>query len=83
MMGFGYESIIQKAVKMISFRLQIHKNIAGESYFLPSQLWSCGEKMRGIPSKVQVMAGDPLPLYRLGILKELIRKVALRRLTRY
>ena len=39
--------------------------------------------MRGIPSEVRVMVGDPLPLYPLEILKELIRKVALRRLTRF
>ena len=36
--------------------------------------------MRGILSKVEVVVGDPLPLYRLEILKELIRKVALRKL---
>jgi hypothetical protein len=36
--------------------------------------------MRGIPSKVEVLDGSPLPLYRLEILKELIRKVALRKL---
>ena len=36
--------------------------------------------MRGIPSKIKVMVGDPLPLHRLEILKELIRKVALRKL---
>jgi hypothetical protein len=36
--------------------------------------------MRGIPSKVEVLDGGPLPLYRLEILKELIRKVALRKL---
>ena len=36
--------------------------------------------MRGIPSKVEVVVGDPLPLYRLEILKELIRKAALRKL---
>ncbi len=36
--------------------------------------------MRGIPSKVEVVVGDPLPLYRLEILKELIRKVGLRKL---
>ena len=37
--------------------------------------------MRGIPSKVEMVVGDPLPLYRLEILKELIRKVALRKLS--
>jgi hypothetical protein len=31
--------------------------------------------MRGLPSKVEVVVGDPLPLYRLEILKEFIRKV--------
>jgi hypothetical protein len=36
--------------------------------------------MRGVPSKVEVVVGDPLPLYRFEILKELIRKVALRKL---
>jgi hypothetical protein len=36
--------------------------------------------MRGIPSKLEVVVSDPLPLYRLEILKELIRKVALRKL---
>ena len=36
--------------------------------------------MRGIPSKVQVVAVGPLHLYHLEILKELIRKVALRKL---
>ena len=38
--------------------------------------------MRGIPSMVEVVVGDPLPLYRLEILKELIRKAALRKLAR-
>ncbi len=41
---------------------------------------SCEEKMRGIPSEVRVVAGGLLPLYRLEILKELIREVALRKL---
>jgi hypothetical protein len=36
--------------------------------------------MRGIPTKVEVVAGGPLPIYRLEILKDLIRKVALRKL---
>ena len=36
--------------------------------------------MRGIPSNVEVVDGGPLPLYRLEILKDLIRKVALRKL---
>lgn len=36
--------------------------------------------MRGIPSKVEVVAYGPLPLYRVEILKELIRKAALRKL---
>ena len=36
--------------------------------------------MRGIPAKVEVVAGGPLPLYRVEILKELIRKAALRKL---
>jgi len=35
--------------------------------------------MRGIPSKVEVVVGDSLPLYRREILKELIRKAALRK----
>ena len=35
--------------------------------------------MRGIPLKVKVVVGDPLPLHRLEILKELIRKAALRK----
>jgi hypothetical protein len=43
-------------------------------------LRSYGKKMRGIPSKVEVVVGGPLPLYRLEILKELIRKAALRKL---
>ena len=30
--------------------------------------------MRGIPSKVEVVVGGPLPQYGLEILKELIRK---------
>jgi len=33
--------------------------------------------MRGIPFKVKVVVGDPLPLHRLEILKELVRKAAL------
>jgi hypothetical protein len=36
--------------------------------------------MRGIPSKVKVVVGDQLPLYRLEILKELVRKATLRKL---
>ena len=36
--------------------------------------------MRGISSKVEVVVGDPLPLYRLEILKELTIKAALRKL---
>ena len=36
--------------------------------------------MKGIPAKVEVVAGAPLPIYRIEILKELIRKVALRKL---
>ena len=36
--------------------------------------------MKGIPAKVEVVSGGPFPLYRLAILKELIRKVALRKL---
>jgi hypothetical protein len=43
-------------------------------------LRSYGKKMRGIPSKVEVVVGGPLPLYRLEILKDLIRKAALRKL---
>jgi hypothetical protein len=39
-----------------------------------------GKKMRGIPSKLAVLVGGPLPLYRLEILKDLIRKAALRKL---
>jgi hypothetical protein len=39
--------------------------------------------MRGIPFKVEVVVGDPLPLYRREILKELIRKAALRRLIQF
>jgi hypothetical protein len=38
--------------------------------------------MRGIPSKVEVVACGPLPLYRVEILKDLIRKAALRKLAR-
>jgi hypothetical protein len=38
--------------------------------------------MRGIPTKVEVVVCDPLPLYRLEVLKELIRKAALRKLAR-
>jgi hypothetical protein len=30
--------------------------------------------MRGIPSKVEVVVGSPLPLYRLEILKDLVKK---------
>lgn len=36
--------------------------------------------MRGIPSNVEVVDGGPLPLYRQEILKDLIRKAALRKL---
>jgi hypothetical protein len=36
--------------------------------------------MRDIPSKVKVVTGDPLPMHRLEILKELVRKAALRKL---
>jgi len=36
--------------------------------------------MKGIPSKVEVVACGPLPLYRVEILKDLIRKAALRKL---
>jgi hypothetical protein len=36
--------------------------------------------MRGIPAKVEVVAGSPLPIYRIEILKKLIRKVALQKL---
>jgi len=36
--------------------------------------------MRGISSKVEVVVSDPLSLYRLEILKELIGKAALRKL---
>ena len=36
--------------------------------------------MRGIPSKVEVVVGGPLPLYRLEISKDLVRKAALRKL---
>ena len=38
--------------------------------------------MKGIPSKVEVVACGPLPLYRVEILKDLIRKAALRKLAR-
>ena len=38
--------------------------------------------MRGIPSKVEVVACGTLPLYRVEILKGLIRKAALRKLAR-
>ena len=38
--------------------------------------------MRGIPSNVEVVDGGPLPLYRLEILKDLIRKAAVRKLLR-
>jgi hypothetical protein len=38
--------------------------------------------MRGIPIKVEVVVCGPLPLYRLEVLKELIRKAALRKLAR-
>ena len=37
--------------------------------------------MRGIPTKVEVVVCAPLPLCRLEVLKELIRKAALRKLT--
>ena len=36
--------------------------------------------MRGIPAKVEVVAGSPLHMYRFEILKDLIRKAALRKL---
>ena len=36
--------------------------------------------MRGIPTKVEVVVSVPLPLYRVEILKDLIRKAALRKL---
>ena len=36
--------------------------------------------MRGIPSKIEVVVSVPLPLYRVEILKDLIRKAALRKL---
>ena len=32
--------------------------------------------MIGIPAKVEVVVGSPLPLYRVEILKELIRNIA-------
>ena len=38
--------------------------------------------MKGIPAKFEVVAGGPLPLYRLEILKDLVRKAALRKLAR-
>ena len=38
--------------------------------------------MKGIPSKVEVVVSVPLPLYRVEILKDLIRKAALRKLLR-
>ena len=38
--------------------------------------------MKGIPAKFEAVAGGPLPLYRLEILKDLIRKAALRKLAR-
>ena len=38
--------------------------------------------MRGIPSKVEVVACGRIPLYRVEILKDLIRKAALRKLAR-
>ena len=38
--------------------------------------------MKGIPSKVEVVVGGPLPFYRVEILKDLIRKAALRKLAR-
>jgi hypothetical protein len=40
---------------------------------IPVKEW--WKDMRGVPSKFEVVVGDPLPLYRLEILKELIRKV--------
>ncbi len=38
--------------------------------------------MKGIPSRIEVVACGPLPLYRVEILKGLIRKAALRKLAR-
>ena len=38
--------------------------------------------MNGIPSRVEVVACGLLPLYRVEILKDLIRKAALRKLAR-
>mgnify|MGYP001813837304 CR=1 FL=1 len=38
--------------------------------------------MKGIPAKFEVVAGGPLPLYRLEILKDLVRKAALQKLLR-
>jgi hypothetical protein len=38
--------------------------------------------MKGIPSRVEVVACGQLPLYRIEILKDLIRKAALRTLAR-
>jgi hypothetical protein len=38
--------------------------------------------MKGIPSRVEVVVCGPLPLYRVEILKDLIRKAALRKLAR-
>ena len=36
--------------------------------------------MRGIPFKIEVVVGGPLPLYRLEILKDPVREAALRKL---
>ncbi len=38
--------------------------------------------MRGIPSNVEVVDGGPLPLCRLEVLKDLIRKAVLQKLAR-
>jgi hypothetical protein len=38
--------------------------------------------MKGIPSRIEVVACGPLPFYRAEILKDLIRKAALRKLAR-
>ena len=38
--------------------------------------------MKGIPSRVEIVACGPLPCYRVEILKDLIRKAALRKLAR-
>ena len=38
--------------------------------------------MKGIPSKVEVVVSVPLPTYSVEILKDLIKKAALRKLLR-